>query len=317
MYFMKAKPWIPWICFVVVYILNFWVASRLPGFPVEEALGSVIILGVFFFGIAYVLSRRETPVQEPKALQQNEPYILSGTFVLVSVALIFGNDIIGFLVPDSVSNSLAAKEVVTLVRKVLVFVIVPFLVYKYLFGFSLRDFGLITVAKKIFSGRNVFIFICMALLFTLLQWFGGRAAEPIRSGEFSGVELMVGMPLAFIWLFIEVGLVEEFFFRALLQDRISVLTNSTSWGIVLASLLFGLAHAPGMYFREAGTIEGLGENPSVIATISYCIAVQATAGLPFAMIWSKTRNLWLLMAIHAAADLLSNYPSLMSAFNNF
>jgi len=311
---MKTKLWIPWIFFVFVYILNFFVASRLPEFPVEEALGSVIILGIFFFAIAYLLVRKNSPIEEQTAFQQNELLVLSGTFLFVSIALIFGNRIITSWLPDSLSTSLAAKEVITLIRKVLVFVLIPFVIYKYAFGFSSKDFGLTTNTNKILSRRSIFIFVVMALLFSLLQWFGGRAAEPIRAGEFNSVELIVGMPLVFIWLFIEVGLVEEFFFRALLQDRISVFTKSTSWGIVLASLLFGLAHAPGMYFREAGAVDGLSTNPSVMTTISYCIAVQATAGLPFAIIWSKTRNLWLLMAIHAAADLLSNYSSLIESF---
>ncbi|GAB4336125.1 MAG: hypothetical protein OHK0038_14250 [Flammeovirgaceae bacterium] len=155
----------------------------------------------------------------------------------------------------------------------------------------------------------------MAFLFLCLQWFAGKAAAPLREGEYSAIQLLIGLPLAFIYLFIEVGLVEEFFFRALIQERLSVFLKSNWWGLVFASILFGIAHAPGMYFRGAGAVEGLGTNPSFLVCIGYCIAVQSTASLPFAILWIKTRNLWLLMAIHASVDLLSNYPSLMKAFD--
>jgi len=208
---------------------------------------------------------------------------------------------------------LAEKQVITLVRKIIVFVMVPFLAYRFLFGFKWQDFGFTLDIRQLFSKKSLVIFTTMASLFILFQWFGGRAAEPIRLGKFTTAELVFGMPLSFVWLFLEVGLVEEFFFRGFLQDRISVLTKSSSWGIGLSCLLFGLAHAPGMYFREAGIVEGLGANPSFLDTISYSIAVQSTAGLPFAIIWGKTRNIWLVMALHAAADLLSNYPELMES----
>jgi membrane protease YdiL (CAAX protease family) len=311
---MNSKTWTPWLFFIFVYALNFLYASKSQGFPFEEALGVLIILGIFFSVIAFILVRKNTPLEKPQDARKGEGIIITGIFILISVSLIFGNTIITAWLPDSFTNSLAQKQIITLVRKVIVFVVVPFFAYRFLFGFNWNSFGFSSDTKRIFTKRNMVIFTTMALLFILLQWFGGRAAEPIRLGKFTTAELIFGMPLSFLWLFLEVGLVEEFFFRGFLQNRISVLTGSSSWGIVISCLLFGLAHAPGMYFREAGMVEGLGANPSFLDTISYSIAVQSTAGLPFAIIWSKTRNIWLVMSIHAAADLLSNYPELMKSF---
>jgi membrane protease YdiL (CAAX protease family) len=40
-------------------------------------------------------------------------------------------------------------------------------------------------------------------------------------------------------------LVEEFFFRALLQARLAAYFRSEVTGVVLMSLIFGFAHVPG------------------------------------------------------------------------
>jgi len=55
---------------------------------------------------------------------------------------------------------------------------------------------------------------------------------------------------------LEVGVVEEFFFRVRLQSRLSAVLKSKLGGIVRASLRFGLGHAPGLYLRSRATQEG-------------------------------------------------------------
>ena len=76
-----------------------------------------------------------------------------------------------------------------------------------------------------------------------------------------------------MWLLLEAGLVEEFFFRALVQSQLAAAFKSEVSGIVLMSLIFGLAHAPGFIFRHAGELEGLGPNPSALDAVAYSIVV--------------------------------------------
>lgn len=295
------------------YLCNFFMMSKVDGFPMEEALGSFIILGLVFSPIAYFVSRRSEWISPRLQSQTREVFLISLLFLYLSIALMFGSASVVALLPESMVGE-ATTEVVAVLFKVIVFVVVPFTCYRILYGFTWRDFGLVQSWSAAFSKSNVVIFVTMSALFMVLQWFGGRAAAPIRDGAFSSPELLLGLPLAFAWLLIEVGLVEEFFFRSLVQDRLAGLMKSEWLGIAIASLLFGIAHAPGMYFRGAGDVEGLGSNPSFLMCMGYCIAVQSAAGIPFAIIWSKTRNLWLVMAIHASGDLLSNFPSLVKAF---
>ena len=100
---------------------------------------------------------------------------------------------------------------------------------------------------------------------------------------------------------------EEFFFRGLIQSQFAAALKSEVSGVVLMSLIFGLAHAPGFIFRHAGEVEGLGLNPSAIDAIAYSIVVLAVSGITFGIIWARTKNLFALMLIHAAGDLLPNF----------
>jgi membrane protease YdiL (CAAX protease family) len=108
---------------------------------------------------------------------------------------------------------------------------------------------------------------------------------------------------------VEAGLVEEFFFRALVQSHLAAALKSEVSGIVLMSLIFGLAHAPGFIFRHAGEVQGLGSNPSAFDAIAYLIVVLAISGVTFGVIWARTKNLFAAMLIHAAGDLLPNFGS--------
>ncbi len=108
---------------------------------------------------------------------------------------------------------------------------------------------------------------------------------------------------------IEAGLVEEFFFRGLIQSQLAAAFKSEVSGIVLMSLIFGLAHAPGFIFRHAGELEGLGPNPSALDAVAYSIVVLTVSGITFGVIWARTKNLFALMLVHAAGDLLPNFGS--------
>ena len=72
------------------------------------------------------------------------------------------------------------------------------------------------------------------------------------------------------------------------------------------SMIFGLAHAPGFIFRHAGAVEGLGANPTALDAVAYSITTLAISGVFFGIIWARTKNLFALVLIHAAADLFPN-----------
>lgn len=295
--------------FIALYVLNLVLANHFHWFETGDAIGILVVFGFGCSGIAWLLTRRAQPLTQIISPQPREALLLTALVLYIVVTLVFGNRIFFFL-PDLTG---AAKEVVTLTRKVLVFVLIPFVIYKILYRFQWADFGLSSRWRAVFSRQNTIVFLVMAGIMLLLN-YGGKGAEPIRAGLFSTQSLVVGLPLLMVWLLIEVGLVEEFFFRGLLQNRLSVLLRS-EWGAICTSaLIFGLAHAPGMYYRGAGVVEGLGDAPSFATCVSYCMAMQTIPAFFFGILWHKTKNLWLLMGIHAALDLFPNFPDFAQAW---
>ena len=48
--------------------------------------------------------------------------------------------------------------------------------------------------------------------------------------------------------------------------------------------------------------------------IAYSIVVLAVSGITFGVIWARTKNLFALMLIHAAGDLLPNFGSFVQTW---
>lgn len=295
--------------FVIIYLGNLILANKLKTLNTNEVLSIVLIIGFAFSLISYFISRKAQPITENISYKKNEIFVLIALLIYITLSLMLSNDFIC----KGVSNGII-KEILIIGRKVLTFVVIPFMVYKLIFKFNTSDFGLSSNRNLIFTKRNLLIFGVISSIVLLINYFLGNAAMPIRQGVYSSTQLLTAIPLLFFWLFIEVGLVEEFFFRGLLQNRLAVFLKSNTSAICITALVFGIVHAPGMYLRGAGALDVIGSSPTLFAVIGYCIAVQSIAGFFLGIIWSKTRNLWLLMAIHTMIDLLPKLPNFIETW---
>ena len=126
------------------------------------------------------------------------------------------------------------------------------------------------------------------------------------SVRFSGraLTLVWAVPLCFLLQTIEAGLSEEVLFRVFLQTRIAVWLKSEVAAVSIGALLFGLAHAPGLYLRGASLMEGAGAHPTLLWSVAYSVAMISPAGLLFGVIWSRTRSLALVVVLHGLTDTL-------------
>ena len=122
----------------------------------------------------------------------------------------------------------------------------------------------------------------------------------------STFEMLLAVGVTLPWLFMEAGIVEEYFFRVLVQARVAALLRSEVAGLVVMALIFGLAHAPGLYLRPEATGEDLGAHPSMLTAVGYSIVITSVAGFFLGVLWIRTRNLLLLSLVHAVGDLLPN-----------
>ena len=286
--------------YIVVLLLMRYVGDIM----ISDVIAVLVIIGFLFSFLAHLTTRSAVKITEAKVKQKNEITLIILLVLYITTVLSFGIDQLQSIISHWFAENKASKELITISYKLVFFVLIPFLIYRYYNGFNLRDFGLQIKLKEIFTKKNAIVLLIMGLVILLFQYFLGNGAAPIREGIITQEQLLIGLPLFFIWLLIEVGLVEEFFFRSLLQSRIAVITRSEIGGIVVSGLLFGLAHAPGFYLRKGGVLDSLGTDPSLFMSIGYSILVLSVAGFFLGILWSRTRNLWLVMVVHAMVDLL-------------
>ena len=144
----------------------------------------------------------------------------------------------------------------------------------------------------------------------------GRArTQGPSSRPAAGIHAAAGGATQLCGLLLEVGLVEEFFFRALLQERLASVLGSRWGGLVAGALLFGLVHAPGFYLRPARTMELLGDHPSLLMAVGYAVVMTSVAGLLMGMLWMRTKNLAVVILVHAAGDWLQGVVPFVTAFH--
>jgi membrane protease YdiL (CAAX protease family) len=92
-----------------------------------------------------------------------------------------------------------------------------------------------------------------------------RAAlgEIIASGE-----IVYLLPLAFVLLLVTAAFAEEFFFRGVLQTRLTALCRSSLWAVLITSVLFALYHFPYTYFDPGWPSAGKPVDALVLALMN-------------------------------------------------
>ena len=292
---------------LLIYCAAFAVLLGNKSFDIAGAFVVLIVFGVILPLIAWIASRHAIPLSISIQPGTSELIVLTGYVIALSLYLIGGPQWIDQHLPSAWTDSLRIKFVITLAKKVFVFVAIPFAIFRLGFGCRTRDFGIQRKGLRALCGSHLPVVLAVGGVLLAFQYFVSGGGAAFRHEHFTAFQLLLGLPLCFVWLLIEVGLVEEFFFRALVQSQMAAAFKSEVSGVVLMSLIFGLAHAPGFIFRQAGEVEGLGSNPSALDAIAYSIVVLAVSGITFGIIWARTKNLFAVMLIHAAGDLLPNF----------
>ena len=299
------------VAYAVVYLLSLVLLVAVEGYPLGEALLVLGIFGIVLTLLAHLLTRSARPFHLSLHPGGSEMLVVLIFVVGMAAYLTFGFSPAETVTSRLLGQSELARLAGSGLRKLVFFALVPAVVLSALFKYSLRDYGLQLDAKAWRS--HVPVLVGMVLVLILFQYFLGGGAAPLRRGEFSAVQLAVGMPAVYLWLILEVGIVEEFFFRAMLQARLAAYFRSELSGVALASLVFGLAHAPGIYLRGAEAIIPGGGPPSLLSSVCYSIAVLSVTGFFIGLVWVRTKNLLLVVLIHAAGDLLPNFAELAGA----
>jgi membrane protease YdiL (CAAX protease family) len=283
---------------------------RRKAFPLGSVIPILLILGFGFTGLVFLIVPQHPILELPEITSTSEMVFVLGYLGFMALLLARRR-----FIPDDPDHFVEKKQR-DMGFKMLFFVLIPLAAVKLIWGAAWSELG--------FSLGNLSSqLISAAILIVLLGGFNlvaGGAAAPIRARQFNARQLLLGFGLAFIWSSIEAGLVEEFFFRAFLQTRLVAFLHSPAGGICAASLLFGLAHAPGIVLRRGGKHGPLGEQPSVLDSVLYSILVLSPTGWFTGLLYWRTQSLIAPILVHggldavaATADFINGLPFLKRA----
>ncbi|WP_181454622.1 CPBP family intramembrane glutamic endopeptidase [Paenibacillus dendritiformis] len=144
--------------------------------------------------------------------------------------------------------------------------------------------------------------------------FGGMMLITTPGGKYllgleqSAGELTAGLAVSFLVAFLFAGFHEEFFFRAILQTRISQALNSKISGLMVTTLLFSIYHLP---FRLFDT----GSTGDFTHALAVCFTEGLFGGLILGFLWLRTNNLIAPVFVHSVIDAISGYESIMTKYH--
>ncbi|MGO8734321.1 MAG: lysostaphin resistance A-like protein [Terriglobia bacterium] len=290
--------------YFALWVAVFIVLRTFEGFEASEALAALVVLGVIFPALAMLATRRVSALPYVVRKPGVETAVLVMCLVVIAWVLVSGLGRVARIRTEPL------HLVVLLGVKLVIAVGFPAAIVLPLGHYRIAE--LVPISLK---WRDLRPALWMSLAALLMQSTLGRGLHDIRGAHLPVWVLAVATPLSFAWLMIEVGVVEEFFFRVLLQERLATVLRSPWGGLVVAAVLFGLAHAPGLYLRTAATQEGLGSHPSLLMAVGYSIVLISLAGLFQGVLWMRTKNFAVLVIVHAAGDLLPNLVPWAKAFH--
>jgi membrane protease YdiL (CAAX protease family) len=289
--------------YFALWAVAFVLMRTFEGFEASEALAALVVLGVIFPALAMLTTRRVSALPYVVRQPRIETAVLVMYLVVIAWMLVSGFGRIAHIRTEPLHS------VVVLGVKLVTFVSPAALMV------ALGHYRIAELMPISLTWRDLRPALWMSLAALIMQSTLGSGLHDIREAHLPVWVLAVATPLSFAWLIIEVGVVEEFFFRVLLQERLAAVSRSPWGGLVVAAVLFGLLHAPGFYLRTAATQEALGSHPSLLMAVGYSIVMTSLAGLFMGVLWMRTKNFAGLVIVHAAGDLLPNLVPWVKAFH--
>ncbi|GAB3360193.1 lysostaphin resistance A-like protein [Lysobacter tyrosinilyticus] len=285
----------------VAYVASLTVLRRDAGFSLVEPLFLFAMLGLVFPLLAWLCTLGARPASD---LPRRKHAQLSGVLLYLSafalVVLGWGFSAINTAFPNEPGQS-----IVQLLAKLLTMVVLPAWLF---LGFRLATRATLP------ARRLLLVFVAMSLAYLAMQAVFGRGLITLRELAPSATTLAWAIPLCWLWQTLEAGLCEEVLFRRILQEKLAIVSGSQVAAVTWASLLFGLAHAPGLWLRGGHLMEGVAHATPTWA-VAYSIVMIAPAGIAFGVLWARTRSLWLIVPLHGMVDLLPQLAPFIRAWN--
>lgn len=296
------------VFYALLWAGSVWVLSNAGGENAEEALSLAPIFAVLgpllAWGLTAIGRRDDAPVAV--ARPSLEAWAVIGYLVLYAALFLgWGLTAVREWFPNEPQKELAIDAL-----KITAHLILPA-------GMLIALGGKIGPLMRAHAGRLAFwlpLIVLGGLLLALLSVISPSLKQIAELNLTSSDWLWAG-PGTFLWLVLAVGLCEEFLFRAVLLSRLTAWLKSGTGAVVIGAVLFGLAHAPGLWLRADPGEFGHFHNPLFV--LAYCVAVLSPTGIFFGILWQRTKSLWLLVLLHVCVDFLPNVPDFVHSFGSF
>ena len=156
---------------------------------------------------------------------------------------------------------------------------------------TLRSIGLTRVGLK---EALKLAMVIGSLVIPILYIIGDKQRAAIQMIFYEPSQAVLSFFVSFLLALLTAGFVEEFFFRGMLQSRLVSSTGSEWYGLLIASLLFGLFHLPLYFFSPFEPTQG-----NFAWSLSSVITEQVVAGILLGVLWTRTHNLAAPLLIHS------------------
>lgn len=282
------------------YLVSLAVLQRQPDASLAEPLFLLAVLGVAFPLLAWGLTRAPRitatpPPGEPARLPAVLLYLAAFSVIVLGW---------GFSALQQAFPAEPMQSLVQLLVKLATMVVLPLWLFTAWRQRRAGPFG---------WRRLLLVFAVMALAYLALQAVFGRGLQTLAELAPAATTLAWAIPVCWLWQTLEAGLAEEVLFRRVLQEKLAIATGSNVAAVAWASLLFGLAHAPGLWLRAGHLMEGVAHATPGWA-LAYSIVMIAPAGIAFGVLWARTRSLWLLVPLHGLVDVIPNLAPFIRAW---
>jgi membrane protease YdiL (CAAX protease family) len=171
-------------------------------------------------------------------------------------------------------------------------------------GYGLSDFGL--TKKHFLKNVKVSLLACVVVGGLLLLITPG--GKFILSSSLSFEKLIISFVISFGYSLVFAAFFEEFFFRGILQTRLTQYFNSGIKGILITSIIFGLYHLPFQYYNVGA------ENADLVHSFSNVLKEHMISAPIFGILWYRTRSLMAPITLHALIDAISLLPQIADKY---
>jgi membrane protease YdiL (CAAX protease family) len=263
-------------------------------------IASLVIFGLIFSGVIWFLTRATDAPPVPVARPKRESLGLLAYLIIYAVLLIgIWLGTIKHAIPPGPSQEFAVVG-----YKLLIHVALPGAIVLALGG-AVRPLLESGISRRRFW---LALIVLSTLMFALLAVVSPslKQISALHLGVMGAILLVVA---SWAWNSLEAGLCEEFLFRACVQSRLTAWIRSPVAAIVATSLLFSLAHWPGLYLRGGPDVDGWSTDPIQVA--AFTIAALSPISLSLGLLWARSRNLLLIVLVHGAIDALPNAAELV------